>query len=125
MIGYVTLGTNDMEKSRLFFDALFSDIGAKRVFEDEDHMTLWGYDLGQPLVGVVVPNDGNAATIGNGTMPALVVKDADAVKQLHAKALALGATDEGAPGPRGFGKAEFGYFRIPEGHKFAVFCTGM
>ncbi|MBB6186762.1 VOC family protein [Rhodanobacter sp. MP7CTX1] len=122
MIGYVTLGTNDMPRAATFYDALLEGIGAKRLMETERYI-FWGVSMQLPSLALVKPFDGLPATIGNGDMVALVVDGRDKVDRLHAKALLLGGTDEGAPGDRG-GGFYAGYFRDLEGHKFNVFCTG-
>ena len=122
MIGYVTLGTNDMPRAAAFYDALLEGIGAKRLMESERYI-FWGVSMQLPSLSLVKPFDGQPATIGNGDMVALVVDGRDKVDRLHAKALLLGGTDEGAPGDRG-GGFYAGYFRDLEGHKFNVFCTG-
>ena len=122
MIGYVTLGTNDMPRAAAFNDALLEGIGAKRLMESERYI-FWGVSMQLPSLSLVKPFDGLPATIGNGDMVALVVDGRDKVDRLHAKALLLGGTDEGAPGDRG-GGFYAGYFRDLEGHKFNVFCTG-
>ncbi len=120
MIGYATLGTNDFEKANDFYNALFGEIGAKRVVEDA-HLTLWGTKRGGALLGVIKPYNKEQATIGNGTMVALGLENPEMVAKLHAKALSLGGTDEGAPGPRGKRGTVFAYFRDPEGHKLAFY----
>jgi len=122
MIGYVTLGTNDMPRAAAFYDALLEGIGARRLMETERYI-FWGVSMQLPSLSLVKPFDGQPATIGNGDMVALVVDGRDKVDRLHAKALLLGGADEGAPGDRG-GGFYAGYFRDLEGHKFNVFCTG-
>ncbi len=102
MIGYVTLGTNDMEKAAAFYDALLGELGAGRLMEAETFIA-WGTGPGSPAVSVIPPQDGNPATVGNGVMVALAVESNEKVDQIHAKALELGAADEGAPGERGEG----------------------
>lgn len=121
MIGYTTLGTNDLEKARAFYDALLGEIGAKRIM-DGDHITVWGIKPGQGMLAAIKPHNGEAATVGNGTMVAILVDSPDTVAKAHAKALELGGSDEGAPGPRGGGGMNFGYCRDPEGHKLAFYC---
>ena len=125
MIGYVTLGTDDLERARAFYDALFETIGAKRLMQlDEQHgFTLYGKDLARPSVVLIRPYDGQPANPGNGNMVALAMRSKDQVNAFHAKALELGATDEGAPGYRGDpGRGSyFAYFRDLDGHKFAAF----
>ena len=99
MIGYVTLGTNDLERAVGFYDELLSLIGAGR-FMEEDTFVAWAVSPGQPGLSVTKPYDGNEATVGNGVMVALMVETTDHVDALHAKALELGGTDDGAPGQR-------------------------
>ncbi len=120
MIGYMTIGTNDLEKAGKFYDELFSIIGAKRLMAD-DHIILWATNPGAGMFSVITPNDEQSATVGNGTMVAFAVDDLDTIKRMHAKVLALGGTDEGEPGPRG-DDYNFGYARDLEGNKMAFYC---
>ena len=122
MIGYVTVGTNNLPKAVAFYDALLAELGAKRMMEGEAFVA-WSVSDDKPGFGVTLPFNKQAATIGNGTMVALVVNSKDKVHAVHAKALALGGTDEGAPGPR---SEQFyaGYFRDLDGNKLNVFLGG-
>lgn len=124
MLGYVTLGTNEIEKARGFYDALLEEIGAKRFTNDGDRLTVWGVKPGQGMLAVIKPHDGEVATVGNGSMAAFSLENSESVDKLHEKALALGAVDEGAPGPRGSGQMYFAYCRDLEGHKLAFYCMG-
>lgn len=119
MIGYITLGSDDIPRAAGFYDALLGELGAKRFMEDE-RLIVWSADPGAPMLGVFRPYDGQPATVGNGAMVALAAGSRDAVDALYAKALSLGATDEGAPGERipGF---YGGYFRDLDGHKLNFF----
>ena len=72
MIGYTTLGTNDIAKAAAFYDALFAEVGATRLL-DMDNLVGWGTGMDRPMVAVIKPYDGNPATVGNGVMVALVV----------------------------------------------------
>jgi len=119
MIGYITLGTHDVKKAASFYDDLLKEMGATRVF-DEENFVAWGVGDGSPMFAVTRPFDGNPATVGNGVMIALKVENSKTVDDFHAKALALGATDEGAPGMR---EAGFycGYFRDMDGNKLNFF----
>ena len=120
MIGYVTLGTNDIKRSAAFYDKLLAEIGAKRMMEQETFI-VWGNSPTQAALSVTKPFDGKPASVGNGVMVALAVKEPAQVDKLR-KALELGAKDEGAAGPRGEGFYA-GYFRDPDGNKLNVFCT--
>jgi predicted lactoylglutathione lyase len=122
MIGYVTLGTNDIERAARFYDELLAEIGASR-FMDTDTFIAWSAAPNAPALSVTKPFDGNAATVGNGVMVALVMESQGKVDALHKKAMELGATDEGAPGPRGPGFYA-GYFRDPDGNKLNAFHMG-
>jgi catechol 2,3-dioxygenase-like lactoylglutathione lyase family enzyme len=99
MIGYVSLGTNDLPRAAAFYDALLAEIGAKRLFEF-DRGIGWGVSMDKPSLGVMKPFDGQPATRGNGNMVGIPVDSAAKVDSFHAKAISLGAADEGAPGPR-------------------------
>jgi catechol 2,3-dioxygenase-like lactoylglutathione lyase family enzyme len=120
MIGYVTLGTNDLTRAAAFYDALLAEIGAKRLMETEKYI-FWGTGMGQPALTLIKPFDGKPATVGNGTMVSLVTDSPDKVNALHGKAMSLGSQDEGAPGPRG-GGFYGAYFRDLDGNKLAAFC---
>ncbi len=122
MIGYVTLGTNDLPRACAFYDALLGEIGAKRIMEG-DRFVAWGVSPTTPSLGVILPFDGKPANVGNGTMVALVVNARAKVDALYAKARSLGGADEGAPGDRG-GGFYAGYFRDLDGNKLNVFCMG-
>lgn len=120
MIGYVTLGSNDIPKAAAFYDELLGMLGGKRFMEAGEFIA-WMATENSPGIGITRPFDGNAATVGNGMMVALIVDSTDAVDALHAKALSLGGKDEGAPGPRGDGFYA-GYFRDLDGNKLNAFC---
>jgi predicted lactoylglutathione lyase len=122
MIGYVTLGTNDLQRAAAFYDALLAEIGAKRLM-DLGRGIVWGVAMDKPSLAILTPFDGKAATVGNGVMVALVVNSHDKVDRIHKKALELGGKDEGAAGPRGDGFYA-GYFRDLDGNKLNVFCMG-
>lgn len=127
MIGYVTLGSNDLDKARSFYSALLGSIGGKELMRLEDGFTLYGTGPGKPAIAVVSPYDGKAATVGNGMMVALAVDARDKVGALHAKALELGGTCEGKPGVRGNEgpQAFYGaYFRDLDGNKLCAFRIG-
>lgn len=120
MIGYVTLGTNNMAKAAEFYDALLGEIGAKRIMEG-DTFIAWGTSMEAPGIGVIKPFDGKAASVGNGVMVALACDKPATVDKLYKKAIALGAKDEGPAGPRG-DSFYAGYFRDPDGNKLNFFC---
>lgn len=121
MIAYTTLGTNNLERAGAFYDKVLGVLGATRAWTNE-RMIGWSAGAG-PMFGVCIPYDQGAATHGNGTMVSLGAKDAAQVKAVYDAAMAAGARDEGAPGPRG--NFTLGYFRDPDGNKLAVFFPGV
>ncbi|WP_338467103.1 VOC family protein [Novosphingobium sp. ZN18A2] len=120
MIGYVTLGTNDLPRAAAFYDLLAAELGIGRMMEEETFIA-WGAPGGGAGIGLTKPWDGKAATVGNGVMVALEAKDRAQVGRLYEIALAHGGTDEGAPGPRGEGGFYAAYFRDPDGNKLNAF----
>ncbi|MGE3304241.1 MAG: VOC family protein [Hyphomonadaceae bacterium] len=121
MIGYVTLGTNDLERAAKFYDALAVELGVKRIMEWPGAIA-WGDGTG-PGLGVTRPFDGKAGSVGNGVMVALAAKDRAHVDRIYNLAMSLGGSDEGPPGDRG-GGFYAGYFRDPDGNKLNAFFTG-
>jgi predicted lactoylglutathione lyase len=122
MVGYITLGTNDMATSAKFYDALLGTIGAKRLM-DSERFVAWGTGPGAAMLSIIKPHDKQPATPGNGVMVALQVDSKEKVDALYKKALELGAKDEGAAGPRGAGFYA-GYFRDLDGNKLNAFFMG-
>ena len=126
MIGYVTLGTNDLPGNAPFYDALAKEMGVGRMM-DFDTFIAWGQWGGGAGVALTKPFDGNTASVGNGTMVALEAKDREQVGRLYEIALANGGSDEGAPGPRGEPDAQgntfyAAYFPDRDGNKLNAYC---
>jgi catechol 2,3-dioxygenase-like lactoylglutathione lyase family enzyme len=120
-IGYVSVGANDMDKALAFYDALLGEIGGSRMMPTPNGV-IYRLPAG-PMFMVTKPYDQNPAARGNGAMIAIQADSKEQVAQLHAKALQLGGTCEGEPGPRGaFGT--FAYFRDLDGNKLAAFVMG-
>ncbi len=120
MIGYVTIGTNDLPRATAFYDALLAPLGIKRIM-DFGRGYAWGTAMDKPALGVMIPFDQQPAQPGNGTMTAIVVDSPQKVDEAYARALALGGTDEGQSGPRGPGFYA-GYCRDLDGNKLNFFC---
>lgn len=119
MIGYVTLGTNDLARGAAFYDAIAAELGTGRMME-WDSAIAWGTPGGGAGVALMKPFDGNEASVGNGVMVAFEAKDEAQVDRLHAIALEQGGSCEGAPGPRG-DSFYAAYFRDPDGNKLNAF----
>ena len=116
MLAYATLGTRDLARAAAFYDAVLAPLGAKRFMEEPDYFIAWGNSEHGAGLGITYPFDTQAATVGNGCMVALGAASREQVDAVHAKALELGGSDEGAPGQRypGFYAA---YFRDLDGNK--------
>lgn len=124
MIGYTTLGTNDFDKAVAFYDELLKQFNAQQMMND-GRICIWTAGSMEGMVAVCKPYDEKPATTGNGTMVALSAGSREAVDAMYAKAIELGGTDEGAPGPRGDGGMFYGgYFRDLDGNKLVAFCFG-
>ena len=127
MIGYITLGSNDLPRARAFYSDLVGVIGGKKLMEFGEDFTMYGVSMGAPSIALTKPFNGEPATAGNGNMAAIVVNQRALVDALHAKALALGGTCEGPPGLRGDeGPSAFygAYFRDLDGNKLCAFRMG-
>ena len=122
MIGYVTVGTNDLKRAAAFYDEIAKHFGVGRMMDFEDAFIAWGEMGGAPGIAATKPFDGKEATVGNGVMVALQCQDPDMVQAVYDTALANGGSDEGAPGDRGDDGFYAGYFRDPDGNKLNAFC---
>ena len=123
VIGFVMIGTNDLEKSSKFYDVVLAHLGLKRVTvteryigyghsDDDDHVKFY----------ITKPHNKETATFGNGTMVALSAQTKEAVDKFHKTALDNGAVDEGAPGIRSDGNY-YGYVRDHDGNKITARCV--
>ena len=122
MIGYITIGTKDMEQAKAFWSGLLEPLGAKLMM-DMGRIAMIGSGVDSPMRAGCVPSNEEDASPGNGNMVALQAGSREKVDELHARALELGGSDEGAPGermPTFYG----GYFRDPDGNKAVFFHMG-
>lgn len=128
MLGYLTIGANDVAQSVRFYDAILLPLRYRR-HEGDGYVqySVEGVpdrDNGPGTIYVMKPFDGAAATPGNGMMPAFRAPNDAKVQELHAAGLAAGGTDEGAPGTRSYYSPNFyvAYLRDPVGNKLSVFA---
>lgn len=121
MIGYVTLGSNNLPRAFAFYDALLAELGARRTFDSETFVA-WSVKR-SPAVAITKPYNDQPATVGNGVMLALAMRSTANVDRLYAKAISLGATDEGPASPRG-DNFYAGYFRDLDGNKLCAYFMG-
>lgn len=117
---HVTVGTNDLDKARAFYDKVLAALGWSRIADLDDNGSIWG--AGKPSFFALKPADGQPATVGNGVTVSFEAPNRAAVKAFHETALSLGGPDEGAVGPRSWApNAYAGYTRDPDGNKLAVY----
>lgn len=121
MLGYVTVGTNDLETSSKFYDSVFEEIGATR-FWVEERFIVWATEPDKSKFCLIKPYNEEPATVGNGVMVAFEVSTPLIVDAMHSKALELGGNDEGAPEDRG-GHFYGAYVRDLDGNKLYFFCA--
>ncbi|MEL7465418.1 MAG: VOC family protein [Pseudomonadota bacterium] len=123
MIGYTTIGVAHMDKAKAFYCDLFADKGAK-VLVDAGRIAMIGPKMGEPMVAVCTPYDGEAPNCGNGGMIAFPSPTKDDVAAMYERAISLGATDEGEPGQRVEGRFYGAYVRDPDGNKLCFYVFG-
>lgn len=121
IITHSTLGTRDLARARAFYDHVLAPLGFRRLLDIEGRICGWGVDAPQFMVGY--PRNGEPATASNGLTIGLAAPNRAAIDEFHRRALELGATDEGAPGPRPVAPDAYAaYIRDPDGHKVAASC---
>lgn len=129
MIAYITIGVNDIKRAEHFYSAFLPALGYQLEIYHGDLSYALPEQPGQlpslPEFYVKTPFDGGPASAGNGTMVAFKACNQQQVRDLHAAALAVGGSNEGAPGFRDSYGANFfvGYLRDPQGNKIALFSS--
>lgn len=119
MIGYVTIGVNDMARAEEFYTGLLGELGAKKTI-NMDRIKFFATSPNQPMIAICTPYDEQPQNCGNGNMIAIPGGDRAGVDRLYKKAIELGATDEGEPGERM--PVFYGaYVRDPDGNKLCFF----
>nr|WP_321445273.1 VOC family protein [uncultured Cohaesibacter sp.] len=120
ILSHTSIGVSDFAKSRAFYEAVLATIGAKIIMEvDEGGMKAAAFGKYFPEFWVQVPHDRGTPSVGNGTHFGFLAPNNDAVHAFWDKAIEMGATPDGEPGPRAhYGEAYYGCFlRDPDGHK--------
>ena len=123
MFSFITIGTNDLKNSKIFYDELLQSINIKNVIETDRYI---GYAKNSSLNKVefylMLPHNKKTATFGNGTMITFDIISKKDVDMFYNLALKLGATDEGLPGPR-HEEHYYAYFRDLDGNKICAFSS--
>ena len=123
MFSFITIGTNDLKNSKIFYNELLKSINIKNVIETDKYI---GYakqtSLNKVEFYLMIPHNKKMATFGNGTMITFSINTKKEVDSFYNLALRLGATDEGLPGPR-HEENYYAYFRDLDGNKICAFSS--
>ena len=122
MFSFVTLGTNNLEKSKSFYNKLLSSIGIVIVEEDDRYVGYARKDSQNIEFYLMKPHNKEEATFGNGTMITFTAESKESVINTYNLALKLGGKDEGEPGPR-HEEHFYAYFRDLDGNKICGFSS--
>jgi len=125
MIGYVMVGTNNLDKAIIFYDEVLKIINLTRKDTDE---FCAGYTQrngnGSIEFYVTKPANKKAATFGNGTQVSFLVSSREIVDKFHEAALKAGGTSEGSGGERPEGSGVYySYVRDLDGNKICAFTN--
>ena len=120
MIAYVTIGVNDMARAEAFYNELLAELGGKQLM-GMDRIKFYGTGEGGAMLAICIPYDEGEQNCGNGTMFAIPAGGPEGVQKMYAKALELGATDEGEPGDRVPGVFYGAYVRDLDGNKLCFY----
>jgi len=123
MIGYVTIGVQDMDRAKQFYCGLLADLGAS-VLMDMGRIAMIGKSMQEPMLAVCIPHNEKEPQSGNGNMIAITAGSKEAVDKFYHKALELGATCEGEPGQRIPDVFYGAYVRDLDGNKLAFYKFG-
>ena len=123
MFKFITLGTNDLKKSKIFYNELLKSINIINTEESDRYV---GYSKKETIKRIefylMIPHNKQQATFGNGTMVTFNIDTKNGVDNFYNLALKLGAVNEGLPGPR-HDKDYYAYFRDLDGNKICAFCS--
>ena len=121
MIGYVTIGVRNLSEAIVFYDELLGLVGAKQILK-RDRIKIYGTDEKGCNLGICIPHNKAPQQAGNGNMVSILAGSKENTDKLYAKALQLGATDEGQPGERN--PTFYGaYVRDPDGNKLCFYSS--
>ena len=123
MIGYVTIGVNDMDRAKAFYTELLADKGAS-VLMDIGRIAFIGKSMAEPMLAVCVPYNEDDPHPGNGNMFAISADSKEDAAALYQKAIELGGSCEGEPGQRIEDMFYGGYARDPDGNKMVFYVFG-
>ena len=123
MIGWVMFGTNDLEKSKSFYDKFIKELELVKALEEKEFVGYAKKD--EPKKNnfyITLPFDGGKAPFGNGTMVAFKATSPEVVDMVHKLAIENGGVNEGNPGKREhYSDKYFSYFRDLDNNKICIY----
>ena len=124
MFLYLTQGTNDVARAKIFYDAALAPLGFVLRYEDAAELGYGAADDSRIALWITTPFDASRpASHGNGAMIAFRAPSRAAVADFHAAGCAHGGIDDGAPGLRPYGPIFYAcYLRDPDGNKLSAVC---
>ena len=125
MIGYVMVGTNNLDKAIIFYDEVLKIINLDRK-ETDDLCAGYTQNNGDGSIEFYVTKPANkkTATFGNGTQVSFLVSSREIVDKFHEIALKAGGTSEGSGGERPEGSGVYySYIRDLDGNKICAFTN--
>ncbi len=122
MFSHITIGSNDIDRSKSFYDALFGSVGGQPGIQDAKGRLIYLHNGGMLLV--TKPIDGNPATHANGGTIGFTMESPEQADAWHAAGIQAGGTSiEDPPGVRaleGAGNLYLAYLRDPDGNKLCA-----
>ena len=121
MFSHIMIGTNDVARSKKFYDALLGAIGVGPGMVDDNRRIFYRTSTG--VLGVSLPINGEPATFANGGTIGFACSSGEQAAAWHAAGVANGgSTCEDPPGVRegGMGKMYLAYLRDPDGNKLCA-----
>ena len=120
MIGFLMVGTNNLDKATKFYDTLLDVIELERVVTNEKYIGYASKEKSDEIEFYVTnPVNKEKATFGNGTQISFLINSKDLVNSFYNVGIKLGGKDEGAPGIRS--GDYYCYFRDLDGNKICAF----
>ena len=121
MIGFIMVGTNNLDKAVNFYDILLDAIELKRVVTNEKYAGYASKEKPEQVEFYVTnPVNKDKATFGNGTQISFLVNSKDLVNNFYNTGIKQGGKDEGAPGIRS--GDYYCYLRDLDGNKICAFA---
>lgn len=118
MFTHIMIGSNDLQRSKTFYDATFKALGGKAGERDDRGRLIYNHDGGRLMI--TQPIDGHPATVANGGTIGIAAISAQHVRAWHEAGTAHGGTSIETPPCRRPNGVFVAYLRDPDGHKLTA-----